>query len=127
MTSHKEGWEVTCSAFACALARQLYHEEDAHAKAVMLGAANSKALYEVVALGAAQPTCAYCGHAVPAHWLHIAWECVAWPDGRPHPPKDPVQQRLGWPAPHDTKERARSVLRWLARLRAVLLQEEYDT
>ena len=63
----------------------------------------------------------------PANWLHVAWACVAWLDGRPRPKKAPARKRLGWPAPRDTKERARSVLRWLARLRATLLQREYVT
>ena len=89
----------------------LHHEEDVYAKAVTVGAANSEALYEVVKHGAAQPTCAYCGHAVPANWLHVAWACVAWLDGRPRPKKAPARKRLGWPAPRDTKERGRSVLR----------------
>ena len=61
--------------------RQLYHS-NAMAKAVMVGAANPKALYEV-----ATHRAAHCGHAAPAHWLHAAGEHDAWSDGRAHLPQ----------------------------------------
>ena len=60
------------------------------------------------------------GESVP-DWMHRAWPCDAFSNGRPPQPSDPFEARLGWPQHGGSSE----VLLHLAHVRQCLLEARY--
>ena len=87
----------------------------------MLGAANSPAVYKVMAEENLPQECEWCGRRVIPDWQHIAWDCEFTAHTRPRTPTDPLQLRLGWATHTDTEDSARRVLLHLAKVRALAL------
>jgi len=114
-----------------------------HGFAVLTGAATSCAKLEMIerrraGTHAGGPTqfCHWCQEATPCGWDHVSWECSAqlFAQGRPRPPEDPLQRRLGWPVlaglhgMRTKKAHVRygwAVLQHLIKVRKILLDFNY--
>ena len=100
------------------LAAKQFAQGSNHTRAVLTGAANSTAVYQVIFEGDTHPNCTWCGEAVVPSWVHLCWSCPAFARLRPQHVHDLLQRRLGWPmgAQNDTE-----VLQHLAAVRSAVL------
>ncbi|CAE7238350.1 Pol [Symbiodinium sp. CCMP2592] len=99
---------------------RLYGQCDGHQRAVMIGAALSDAVYDVMDGGAASQSCPWCGRAVLPCWSHLLWHCPHFARGRPPRPQDPMAQRLAWPMTAVTAH-ARAVVIFAGGIRKAVL------
>lgn len=100
------------------LAAKQFAQGSNHTRAVLTGAANSTAVYQVIFEGDTHPNCTWCGEAVVPSWDHLCWSCPAFARLRPQHVHYLLQRRLGWPmgAQNDTE-----VLQHLAAVRSAVL------
>lgn len=103
----------------CARTRQCFYKQDSHARAVLVGAACSDAIYDVIDGSRPEPQCHWCSAHVVPDWHHHAWECSAFADTRPGRPVSYLAQRFGWQigSCHDA-----DILEHLAHVRAKLAE-----
>ena len=104
-------------------ARKLFQEADTHGRAVMVGAVVSDARYDRMKRREIAH-CQWCRDpdAIPG-WVHHAWECPAFAQGRPLTPDNAFQKILGWPVGQSAVDR--SVLDHLALVRSRVLDQRY--
>ena len=103
------------------LAAKAFQVGDNHDRAVLTGAANSSALYQVVIDGQTKVGCDWCHRSdVVSSWRHLGWECPFFADTRPCGDFDLLQQRLGWPSAGASNADA-AALRHLAAVRSTVL------
>ena len=102
------------------LAAKAFQVGDNHVRAVLTGAANSSALYQVVLDGHTKVGCDWCHRSdVVPSWHHLGWECPFFADTRPACGGfDLLQRRLGWPGGGASDA---AVLRHLAAVRSMVL------
>lgn len=82
----------------CNGARVAFKHGDAHARALMMGAALSDAcvsIHDRVLDPCA--TCALCCADIIPSWFHVCWECHRFASARPGQPDCPLQKRFAWP------------------------------
>jgi hypothetical protein len=104
-------------------ARKLFQDADTHGRAVMVGAVVSDARYDRMKRREIAH-CQWCRDpdAIPG-WVHHAWECPAFAQGRPLTPDNAFQKILGWPVGQSAVDR--SVLDHLALVRSRVLDQRY--
>lgn len=84
----------------CKLVAKAFEEGDNHVRAVLTGAANSSAVYQVISYGHTKVGCEWCQQDdVVSSWYHLGWECSFFMATRPvWGGMDVLQLRLGWPS-----------------------------
>lgn len=97
-----------------AWARSRFQSGSSHARAVLVGAALSPAVYAIQRGQEVPQLCGECNCALVPTWHHLLWECAAHSVGRPPVPADALQARLGWPGGSEDDDR---ILSWMARMR----------
>lgn len=102
-----------------AAARRLFESTTGHGRAVLIGAANSTAVYTKMRKQPVSQSCPFCHAEVPPVWEHLVWHCRApvLAEGRPEPPLDELHRRFGWPA-DCSRARADEILAHMSRVRA---------
>lgn len=79
-------------------ARKFHDTGTAHMRAVLLGAALSPAVYDVLRHRPAAQRCPSCLENVVPDWEHVVWVCSFFSRSRPPECHDLLQRRLGWPS-----------------------------
>lgn len=78
-------------------ARKFHDTGTAHMRAVLLGAALSPAVYDVLRHRPVAQRCPSCLENVAPDWEHVVWVCSFFSRSRPPECHDLSQRRLGWP------------------------------
>jgi hypothetical protein len=101
-------------------ARKTFSTATSHERAVMVGAANSLAVYQQIEHNQVTSFCPYCQCASIPDWDHLSWFCPFFSSSRPPIPNDPLARRLGW-CHNGTADEAKALIAHLAEVRSRIL------
>ena len=100
--------------------RKTFSTVTSHERAVMVGAANSLAVYQQMEHNQVTSFCPYCQCASIPDWDRLSWFCPFFSSSRPPIPNDPLARRLGW-CHNGTADEAKALIAHLAEVRSRIL------